>query len=90
VYSSALTRDFPIGSSKGDASILSYSYISSSSSRGLARLSLLRTQLRIELLALLNRVRLLSTRALAVDCRIIALAADFAVGVYKRGYSKIG
>jgi hypothetical protein len=89
VYSSALTRNFPVESSKGDTSILSNSYISSSSRGGLAQLSLLRTQLRIELLVLLNRVRLLSTRALAVDCRIIAFAADFAVGVCKRGYSKI-
>jgi hypothetical protein len=52
-------------------------------------LSLLRTQLRIEFLALLNRVRLLSTKVSAVGCRIIALAADFAVGVYKGGHSKI-
>jgi hypothetical protein len=89
VYRGALTRSFPVGSSKEDASILSNSYISSGSSRGLARLSLLRTQLRIELLASLNRVRLLSTRALAVDCRIVALAVDFAVGVCKRGYSEI-
>jgi hypothetical protein len=89
VYSSALTRDFPVGSSKGDTSILSNSYISSSSRGGLAQLSLLRTQLRIELLALLNRVRLLSTRALAVDCRIIAFTIDFAVGVCKGGHSKI-
>jgi hypothetical protein len=42
-------------------------------------LSLLRTQLRIELLALLNRVRLLSTRALTVGYRVIALTIDFAV-----------
>jgi hypothetical protein len=52
-------------------------------------LSLLRTQLRIEFLALLNRVRLLSTRVSAAGCRIIVLATDFAVGVCKRGYSKI-
>jgi hypothetical protein len=51
------------------------------------QLSLLRTQLRIELLVLLNRVRLLSTRALAVGCRIIALTTDFIVRVYKRGHS---
>jgi hypothetical protein len=43
----------------------------------------------IELLASLDRVRLLSTRALIVDCRIIALAADFAEEVCKRGYSEI-
>jgi hypothetical protein len=91
VYSSALTRGFPTGSSKRDTSILSNSYISSSSrsSRGLARLSLLRTQLRIELLALLNRVRLLSTKVFIVVYRIIALTIDFVVGVYKRRYSKI-
>jgi hypothetical protein len=89
VYSSALTRDFPVESSKGDASILSNSYISSSSRRGLTQLSLLRTQLKIELLVLLNRVRLLSTRALTVDCKIIAFTIDFVVGVYKGGYSKI-
>jgi hypothetical protein len=47
-------------------------------------------QLRIELLVLLNRVRLLSTRALVVDYRIIVLTIDFVVGVYKRGHSKIG
>jgi hypothetical protein len=89
VYSSALTRDFPVESSKGDASILSNSYIGGSSRGSLAQLSLLRTQLRIELLASLNRVRLLSTRALTADYRIIAFTADFAVGVCKRGHSKI-
>jgi hypothetical protein len=85
----ALSRSVTTGSFKGDACVLSNSYVSSSSSRGLL-LGLLRTQLRIELLASINRVRLLSTRALTVDCRIIALTADFVVGVYKRGYSKIG
>jgi hypothetical protein len=53
-------------------------------------LSLLRTQLRIELLVLLNRVRLLSTRVLTIGYSIIALTIDFVVEVCKRGYSKIG
>jgi hypothetical protein len=42
----------------------------------------------MELPASLNRVRLLSTRALAADRRIMALAADFAVGVCKGGHSE--
>jgi hypothetical protein len=83
----ALTRGFPVGSTKRVASVLSKGDISSRG--GLARLSLLRTQVRIELLASLNRVRLLSTRALAAGCRIIALAADSAVGVCKGGHSVI-
>jgi hypothetical protein len=49
----------------------------------------LRTQLRIELLASLDRVRLLGTRALAAVRRIIALAADFAVGVCERGHGEM-
>jgi hypothetical protein len=84
----ALSRSVTAGSFEGDACVLGNSYVGSSSSRRLS-LSLLRTQLRVELLASLDRVRLLSTRALAADRRIIALAADFAVGVCKGGHGEI-
>jgi hypothetical protein len=43
----------------------------------------------MELPALLYRVRLLSTRALAADRGIMALAANFAVGVCKRGHGEM-
>jgi hypothetical protein len=43
----------------------------------------------MELPALLNRVRLLGTRALAADRRIMALTADFAVGVCEGGHGKM-
>jgi hypothetical protein len=43
----------------------------------------------MELLASLNRVRLLSTRALVVDRRIMPLAIDFVEGVCKGGHSDI-
>jgi hypothetical protein len=89
VYSGAPTRGFPVGSSEGDACVLGNGYVSSGSSRPLS-LGPLRTQLRVELPASLDRVRLLGTRALAADCRIIALAADFAVGVCDGGHSEIG
>jgi hypothetical protein len=79
VDSGAPTRSVLVGSSEGDASVLSDGYIGGGSRAGLARLGPLRTQLRMELPASLDRVRLLGTRALAADRRIIALAADFAV-----------
>jgi hypothetical protein len=81
----ALSRSVTAGSSEGDARVVSNSYVGSGSGGGLTRLGLLRTQLRIEFLASLNRVRLLSARALAAGCRIIVLAADFAVRVCKGG-----
>jgi hypothetical protein len=85
VVGRALSRSVITRSSKRDARILSDSCSSSSSSSsGDLSLTLLRTQLRIELLVSLNGLRLLSTRALIIGCRIIALTADFAVGVYKR------
>jgi hypothetical protein len=43
----------------------------------------------MELPASLDRVRLLSTRALAAGRRIMALATDFAEGVCKRGHGDI-
>jgi hypothetical protein len=43
----------------------------------------------MEFPASLNRVRLLGTRALAADRRIMALAADFAEGVCKGGHGKM-
>jgi hypothetical protein len=81
----ALSRSVTAGSSKGDARVVSNSYVSSGSRGGLTQLSPLRTQLRIEFPASLNRVRLLSARALAAGCRIIVLATDFAVRVCKGG-----
>jgi hypothetical protein len=83
----ALTRGFPVGSTKRVASVLSEGNISSRG--GLARLGPLRTQVRMELPASLNRVRLLSTRALAAGRRIIALATDSAVGVCEGGHGVI-
>jgi hypothetical protein len=43
----------------------------------------------MELPASLDRVRLLGTRALAADRRIVALAADFAEGVCKGGHGEM-
>jgi hypothetical protein len=43
----------------------------------------------MELPASLDRVRLLGIRALAAGCRIMALAADFAVGVCKDGHGNM-
>jgi hypothetical protein len=83
----APTRGFPVGSTERVASVLSEGDIGGRG--GLAQLGLLRTQVKIELLASLNRVRLLSTRALAAGCRIIALAVDSAVGVCEGGHSVI-
>jgi hypothetical protein len=81
----APTRGFPVGSTERVASVLSEGDIGGGG--GLARLGPLRTQLRMELPASLDRVRLLSTRALAAGCRIMALAADSAVGVCEGGHS---
>jgi hypothetical protein len=85
----ALSRSVTAGSFEGDACVLGNGYVSSGSSRRLS-LSPLRTQLRVELPASLDRVRLLGTRALAADRRIMALAADFAVGVCEGGHSEMG
>jgi hypothetical protein len=88
VDSSAPRDSVVAGSIKGDASVLSDGCVSSGGGGGFA-LGPLRTQLRMELPASLDRVRLFSTRALAADSRIMALAADFAVGVCEGGHGEM-
>jgi hypothetical protein len=82
------SRSITARSSEEDASILRDGCVGGDGSRGLL-LSSLRTQLKMELPALLNRVRLLGTRASAADCRIMALSADFAAGVCERRHGKM-
>jgi hypothetical protein len=88
VEGGAPSRSVTVGSAEGDARVLGDGYVSSGSGGGLS-FGPLGTQLRMELPASLDRVRLLNIRAFAAGHRIMPLAADFAVGVCKGGHGEM-